>query len=129
MRDGEIVRTNANQIGRYEAIETNANLMGVVLGTVYQPEDLEIVTVAELFSIANNSVPDEATLVYYGGVWHAETDKCYWNFESVNGNPHRWWSHSHPLATRTFQGLPDLSRLPAIDAWDALPDVVKAVMP
>jgi hypothetical protein len=109
----------------------------VVLGTVYQPEDLEIVTVAESFAATGHPVPEGFYVSQLFGELCAFCDtepirdqpcrKCFRLKPFVTPDGEQWeWS-----ADGVFDSthMIDLSRLPALDAWDALPDVVKAVMP
>lgn len=140
MRPGEIVRFDYDNIGRVAIIEyeNDARQEGVQLGDLCRLEghpcwitvdSLEIVTVAELFEAAGHPVPDESYLVLeemnrYGVcAWLAvHSTGTTLHFRSLNGEI-GWRSSARSNAPPY-----SLSRLPALDAWDALPECVKAVV-
>lgn len=123
MRDGEIVRDRSGVIFRRLAD-------GKDYDGYYRPEfRLEIVTVGELFAAAGHPVPDESYLVLeemnrYGVcAWLAvHSTGTTLHFRSLNGEI-GWRSSARSNAPPY-----SLSRLPALDAWDALPEIIKAVV-
>lgn len=94
------------------------------------PDDApSVVTVAELFEAAGHPVPDESYLVLeemnrYGVcAWLAvHSTGTTLHFRSLNGEI-GWRSSARSNAPPY-----SISRLPALDAWDALPEVIKAVV-
>lgn len=121
MKEGEIVRIPDGRISRYAPTLTD------------EPSDLtdylEIVTVAELFEAAGHPVPDESYLVLeemnrYGVcAWLAvHSTGTTLHFRSLNGEI-GWRSSARSNAPPY-----SISRLPALDAWDALPECIKAVV-
>lgn len=95
-------------------------------------------TVAEVFALAGHPVPDGAKivahfLVFPGGT--ASDAHRYWSYRLITELGHfldnRWQeeriNESDPTdITRVITAVSiNLANLPAKDAWDALPDVVK----
>lgn len=146
MREGEIVRVpDAYQPdGSFGAIAkaypTGMGDAGV--GEKCWPVDLlEIVTVAELFEAAGHPVPEGARLFAHflvGDGMTASDVRRYWGWRLITEVGHflngAWQvdkideaNASDPIRVISAVSI-DLSRLPALDAWDALPEVIKAVV-
>lgn len=111
MRPGEIVRSGA-RITTFEKLPTDCD------GEPWA--GCRIVTVAELFAAAGHPVPEGDFPLLYDDVddnWYRP------DFVWFDGDK---WVVDDGIADRAKS--PDLSRLPALDAWDALPQIVKAVV-
>jgi len=80
--------------------------------------ELEIVTVAELFAAAGFPVPEGARIAMTRGGWGF----CEGVTVSLFG--HAWTIYGGSILRPTDLKI-DLSRLPALDAWDALPQIIK----
>lgn len=102
-------------------------LFRIFQDTWAQESDLQLLTVADLFHEAGFAVPPGAK------IFHCVDGPYQWRH--VYGDPaclvHSYgWDRGQWWRTGTVytNDRPDLSRLPAADAWDCLPDVVKAVV-
>lgn len=130
MRDGEIVRIPDGRICRLEDLPYR----GVIM-----PDDApSIVTVGELFAAAGCPIPADCIYAEATGSLAAfreiSPDDCGGNrqahrflletIHTASESRHEW---VHDGTWRPNR-LIDISRLPALDAWDALPQVVKAVV-
>lgn len=114
MREGEIVRTASGSFHR--AFPSHYFPI---------PEPCEIVTVGELFAAAGFAVP--GVVVGYGNY----VNPRQWITRDSEGKGHHFgegWIGHPTVPGREYLPHIDLSRLPALDAWDALPDVIKAVV-
>lgn len=135
MRAGEIVRID-EQICRVDRVDREL----IRIGDDFRNADAaEIVTVAELFADAGHHYNTGLPLFYtVRDGWHT---------------PGKWWAGDR-WADKHVDAIPkdfgetvadhiakdetgrlrnispaiNLSRLPALDAWDALPEVIKAVV-
>ena len=142
MRVGEIVRVNDKEIARVLTIEATEPkpTYGLTIGNtgpfrrIFGLYELEIVTVEELFAAAGFPIPEGAKLVaYLNGLSEVE-----WGYGVMeNGGIHlsriwvrggSWSDMNHSTVHYASSVLPDLRRLPALDAWDALPEVVQQVV-
>lgn len=112
MRHGEIVRNGSGCILRLDA------------NCTYGKNEFKLVTVAELFDAAGHPVP--GVTVGYAcsvGIWKSRDAEGFgWHFNDMT------WERHPTVPGKTFAPRIDLSRLPALDAWDALPEVIKAVV-
>lgn len=135
MRDGEIVRDRSGVIFRRLAD-------GKDYDGYYRPEfRLEIVTVGGLFAAAGHSVPEGARLFAHflvGDGMTASDVRRYWGWRLITEVGHflngAWQvdkideaNASDPIRVISAVSI-NLSRLPALDAWDALPEIIKAVV-
>lgn len=130
MRDGEIVRDSSGVIFRRLADGNDYD-------GYYRPEHrLEIVTVAELFEAAGCPVPRDGYLCQLFGELCVFRDceplrdqPCRKRFrlklfDRLEGEKWEWAADGVFDSTNII----DLSRLPALDAWNALPEVIKAAV-
>jgi hypothetical protein len=111
-------------------------------GPWMEPEHLTIATLKDVFNLAGFIVPDGLTLCQMFGSLYLYHDKgelfpatsgpqsvsdCYSLRETNALNGPKWgWIKD---GTRGNSKLIDLSRLPAIDAWELIPDIVKSKLP
>lgn len=144
MRIGELVKTPDGRIGRVESVDENGRTGVTDHGHVsyWALSVLTIATVADVFEYAGFPVPDGAKLVcqfcverheptrasIYPRQWHYRVGDKAFSFGD------KGWKRNRPIksevstiALLTLWGL-DLSRLPASDAWDALPEAVRAAV-
>jgi len=136
MRLGEIVRTPDGDFLRYVAEceyldHGDGPFWELSSGTYWRCgiPGLEIVTVAELFEAAGHPAPEGAKLYRYScepeslpldWIWQCSGKSAI--FDDLKGEWGVVFNNPH------FVADPDLSRLPALDAWYALPGVIKAVV-
>lgn len=129
MRDDEIVRKGKfSRIRRYRDIPTDID------GQAWD-HGVEIVTVGELFAAAGHPIPDDGYLCQLFGELCVFRDceplrdqPCRKRFrlklfDRLEGEKWEWAADGVFDSTNMI----DLSRLPALDAWNALPEVVKDV--
>lgn len=116
MREGEIVRDGGGRIMEWDI-------------AIHIHDECSIVTVAELFKAAGHPVPEGAKLYRYScepeslpldWIWQCSGKSAI--FDDLKGEWGVVFNNPH------FVADPDLSRLPALDAWYALPGVIKAVV-
>jgi hypothetical protein len=126
MRDGEIVRIR----DVFTRIESAVHDYG------YCNDQIEVATVAELFEAAGCPVPRDGYLCQLFGELCVFRDceplrdqPCRKRFrlklfDRLEGEKWEWAADGVFDSTNMI----DLSRLPALDAWNALPEVIKAVV-
>ena len=99
--------------------------------------ELEVLTVSELFEAAGHPVPQDAEIYYDHqyqsgaesfGDWWAWSTLCAYSVWWPNADEWEEPNETEPKPWASSRAWANLSRLPAGDAWDALPDVVKAVV-
>lgn len=139
MRVGDIVKyLDSGHITRVATVTD-----GYSPGTTTQGESMawphcwEIATVSDLFREAGFPVPEGARLVFsnqFGRTWawcHKQSDNgvfvdaAVWRIDESYMS---WITGNVKLENFWAFDFPDLSRLPAADAWDCLPDSIKAVV-
>lgn len=135
MRVGDIVATPEDVICRLEniitSLETQAEPIYFADNRCWEFDELTTITVRDLFGSAGFPVPEGAKLSI--GTYHCGHSE-FWAY-CLNG---KWFDFTCMLEQNELQWnktvependkLADLSRLPAADAWDCLPEVVKAVV-
>jgi hypothetical protein len=129
VKNGEIVRTPAGSIARFNALSAHP---------LDFPEDsLEVITVAEMHKAAGCPIPKGCIYALATGTLAAfreiNPDDCgnrrahRFLLESIvtaDGVKHDWVQDG----TWNPERMIDLSRLPALDAWEHLSEFVKAVV-
>lgn len=144
MRIGELVKTPDGRIGRvvdkhHSSGSVVVDFDGTDNGPWCEPEHLAVVTVADVFKCAGFPVPDNMIVaqmfgelnlfhdkgeVFEGSSGKQSVSDCYSFRETKALNGPKWgWIKD---GSRGNAKLIDLSCLPASDAWDALPTVVRA---
>ncbi len=143
MKIGELVKTPDGKIGRVESVDENGRTGVADHGHVsyWARSVLTIATVADVFEYAGFPVPDGMIVAQMFGELHLSHDKGE-VFEGSSGKQSVSDFYSF-LETKALNGpkwgwikdgvrgnakLIDLSRLPASDAWDALPEAVRAAV-
>ena len=147
MRLGEIIRDWEGNMGMFVMEQSNADGLNcaVVKSRGWEQwldlDECSIVTVAELFEAAGHPVPEGARLFAHflvGDGMTASDVRRYWGWRLITEVGHflngAWQvdkideaNASDPIRIISAVSI-DLSRLPALDAWDALPEIVKAVV-
>lgn len=129
IRNGEIVRAPDGTISTICSISEGrfkGSWVVSALGKQISEDLLQVVTVGELFEAAGHPVPEGANLVIDSGIWFASIDdeqrrekrtSCY-RFKD------QW--HEEP-GYAAVHGI-DIYRLPALDAWSALPFIIRSVV-
>ena len=108
MRPGEIIRDGGGRIMEWDI-------------AIHLHDECSMVTVAEMFEAAGHPVPKGGFPLLYDDV-----DDNWYRPDFVWFDGDKWVVEDEGMPDRAKS--PDLSRLPALDAWDALPEVVKAVV-
>lgn len=137
MRTGEIVRID-EQICRVDSVDRELIRIG---GDFRNADAAEIVTVAELFEAAGHPVPGGRLVCYMllaktdshqvtlgNRSWVSNQCGLRGYFVFLNGGWVREDTEEIDCIEVAANASIDLSRLPALDAWDALPEVIKAVV-